>query len=253
MLDLGPVDLLVPVVMILVATLYIPLTAGHLLLRADFTCFIDFYQFQQIWFQRFWSFFGWLSKPLFAPDIEATLNSAHGIVLDVGSGAGDWLYALSPCRNPKISKVILLEPNPHFHARLRASAEENGLAGKYEIIGCRAEDLEYEGIQLQTIDTIVTVHVLCSIPSPEKVIDKLYNFLRPGGRWLVYEHVRSNRAPAATWPRKRSLPQRAKCHKLSSHRDHEFSLAAVLGWLQPHTRDGKAIAVRRSMGERETW
>lgn len=88
MLDLGPVDLLVPVVMILVATLYIPLTAGHLLLRADFTCFIDFYQFQQIWFQRFWSFFGWLSKPLFAPDIEATLNSAHGIVLDVGSGAG---------------------------------------------------------------------------------------------------------------------------------------------------------------------
>jgi precorrin-6B methylase 2 len=206
MLDLGPVDLLVPVVMILVAALYIPLTAGHLLLRADFACFIDIHCFQQIWFQRFWSFFGWLSKPLFAPDIEATLTSAHGIVLDVGSGAGDWLYALSPRRNPNISKVILLEPNSHFHARLRANAEENGLDGKYEIIGCRAEDLEREGIQLQTIDTIVTIHVLCSIPSSEKVVSELYKFLRPGGRWLVYEHVRSNRAPAAAWQSKWSLP-----------------------------------------------
>ncbi|KAL1581674.1 hypothetical protein WHR41_09495 [Cladosporium halotolerans] len=152
-----------------------------------------------MWFQRFWSFFGWLSIPLFAPDIEATLASAHGIVLDVGSGAGDWLYALSPRRNPNISKVILLEPNAHFHARLRLSAQENGLAGRYEIIGCRAKDPEHEGIQLQTIDTIVTVHVLCSVPSPQQVVGELYNFLKPVGRWLVYEHVRSNRAPAAAW------------------------------------------------------
>lgn len=197
MLNLGPFDLFVPIFMLFIALLYLPITAAILLVKADFARLANFQRLQQAWFQRFWSFFGWLSAPLFAPDVETILAEAQGVVLDVGSGAGDWLYCLSPRQNSKISEVLLLEPNTNFHARLRASAERNGLAGRYEILGCKAEELECEGVNRQSVDTIVTVHVLCSIPKPEDVAHQLYDYLKPGGRWLVYEHVLSTKAPVA--------------------------------------------------------
>jgi hypothetical protein len=35
------------------------------------------------------------------------------------------------------------------------------------------------------------VQCLCSIPTPEKIIKELYPLLKPGGKWLVYEHVKT--------------------------------------------------------------
>jgi SAM-dependent methyltransferase len=46
-------------------------------------------------------------------------------------------------------------------------------------------------VQRGSVDTIVTVQCLCSIPGPERVIRDLYPLLKPGGRWIVYEHVRT--------------------------------------------------------------
>lgn len=67
-----------------------------------------------------------------------------------------------------------------------------GLGDVYEIIGCGAEELGVKGeVERGSVDTIITVQCLCSIPTPEVIIRELYPLLKPGGTWLVYEHVRT--------------------------------------------------------------
>jgi hypothetical protein len=34
------------------------------------------------------------------------------------------------------------------------------------------------------------VMCLCSIPEPRRNMAQLYGYLKPGGRWYVYEHVK---------------------------------------------------------------
>ena len=46
-------------------------------------------------------------------------------------------------------------------------------------------------MQKESIDTIITVQCLCSIPTPELIIKDLFPLLKPGGQWLVYEHVKT--------------------------------------------------------------
>ncbi|PTU18474.1 hypothetical protein P175DRAFT_0442089 [Aspergillus ochraceoroseus IBT 24754] len=146
--------------------------------------------FQKFWFARFWHFFGEKFKFLFAPDIEALLPQAHGVVLEVGSGSGDWMYLFAPERNRNVTKLLLLEPNREFHETLRTRAEQLGLKDRCEVLDGGVEDLQRLGIEPGTIDTISTVHVLCSVSAPEVLITKLYECLKPGGDWVVYEHVK---------------------------------------------------------------
>lgn len=42
-----------------------------------------------------------------------------------------------------------------------------------------------------SFDTVVTSCTLCSVPNPLRVLMELYRVLRPGGRLLMFEHVRS--------------------------------------------------------------
>lgn len=189
MLSLGPFDLLVPVICILTAIIYIPITF-IILVKNRSPQLRSWSAFRQAWFARFWSFFGWGSRWLFASDVEAVLSQAHGVVLDVGTGSGDWLYLFSPERNKDISKLLLLEPNGGFHPALQRRAQKLGLSDRCEILNGGVEDLERIGIQKETIDTIATIHVLCSVSSPQRSIKELFQYLKPGGRWLVYEHIK---------------------------------------------------------------
>lgn len=201
MLDLGPLDLVVPVIILIITIIYLPITFVVLLGNLKFSQLTTRHAFQQAWFERFWVFFGSASKPLFAKDVEATLAEANGVVLDVGTGSGDWLYLFAPPRNKHISTLILLEPNRNFHGVLRMRAEKLGLADRCDIIDGGVKDLERIGIQTGTIDTITTVHVLCSVEAPQALIKELYAYLKPGGQWLVYEHIkiRNEKTLAAHW------------------------------------------------------
>ena len=54
------------------------------------------------------------------------------------------------------------------------------------------EELQTKGgMQKESIDTIMTVQCLCSVPTPEIIIKELYPLLKPGGQWLVYEHIKT--------------------------------------------------------------
>ncbi|KAI0357105.1 hypothetical protein OH77DRAFT_1588519 [Trametes cingulata] len=53
-----------------------------------------------------------------------------------------------------------------------------------------------------TVDTLVSVLTICSIPEPERTVNALVNdVLKPGGTLLFYEHVLSDRPDVAWWQR----------------------------------------------------
>ena len=51
--------------------------------------------------------------------------------------------------------------------------------------------LKEYGLEPETVDTVASVQVLCSVPKPEAVAKDLYRLLKPGGQMIVYEHVKS--------------------------------------------------------------
>lgn len=60
------------------------------------------------------------------------------------------------------------------------------------LIGCGAQDRETlcaYGITQLSVDTVVTFSVLCSVPSPKETCEFLYSLLKPGGQWVLVEHV----------------------------------------------------------------
>lgn len=94
----------------------------------------------------------------------------------------------------KVVKIYGVEPCLDLHPELRRNIRAAGLSDIYTIVGCGAEDtdkLREHGITPESVDTIVTVKVLCSIPSPEKTMASLYGLLVPGGHWLVFEHTQN--------------------------------------------------------------
>ncbi|KAI1112643.1 S-adenosyl-L-methionine-dependent methyltransferase [Nemania sp. NC0429] len=137
-----------------------------------------------------------------------------GVVLEVGPGSGLWVDVFSDrgteaegaqrssTARGKITRVYGVEPNPSHHAALRRAVVAAGLQDVYEIVPVGIEDLssssssgnkkkKWDGsIEPGSVDCVVTILCLCSIPDPEQHIRELYGLLRPGGRWYVFEHVR---------------------------------------------------------------
>ncbi|KAI0967359.1 S-adenosyl-L-methionine-dependent methyltransferase [Xylaria arbuscula] len=146
-----------------------------------------------------------------------------GVVLEIGSGAGYWVDLFSDrhlyekqegsdeqkgqlvkradTARTKITHVYGVEPNASHHAALRRAVSAAGLEDIYEVVPVGIEDLssvspangrkKWDGsIEPESVDCIVSVLCLCSIPDPKRHIRELYELLRPGGRWYIYEHVR---------------------------------------------------------------
>ena len=101
----------------------------------------------------------------------------------------------------KIIKVYGVEPSADLHEELRRKVKESGLTDVYEIVPCGVEDvveLKRHGIVLGSIDTLLSVQVLCSVPDPDEMMRRLYALIRPGGKFIVYEHVKS-KDPLSQW------------------------------------------------------
>ena len=122
----------------------------------------------------------------------------------------------------KITKVYGVEPVFDLHQSLREKIKASGLVDVYEIVPCGIEDvveLKKHGLVLESVDTILSVQVLCSVPDPSEMLRRLYALLKPGGQLIVYEHVKSKDimssvvqskfSPSETMPSVRKLTQRS--------------------------------------------
>lgn len=195
----GPFDLVLPPIVLLTSIVTLPFT----LLTLPFTYSTSESSFSHRWFKHFWWWFGPASKPIFASRVRPLLAEAKGVVLDIGPGSGVWMsdFGQIARESPnRIQKIYGVEPNLQFHKQLLDNAKKNGLECVYEPIAARADQLEGRGIKKGSVDTIITVHVLCSVgPHASELVKDLYECLKPGGQWLVFEHVASRHAPVKMW------------------------------------------------------
>jgi len=101
-------------------------------------------------------------------------------------------------RPPLITHVYGLEPNIHMHAQLQKAIDAEGLTDIYTILPSGASDLDAlrgAGLEAGSVDTVLTVRVLCTLGEEhlEGAVAGLFECLKPGGQWLVFEHVRNER------------------------------------------------------------
>jgi SAM-dependent methyltransferase len=124
----GPLNLLRPLLLMSYSLAYLVPTVAQLVSNFQFKTFFDIDEFKDVWFARFWAFFGPKAREVAAPFVMPLLqNNARGVCLDIGPGSGQWLYLFQRANNPEITKIYGIEPNPGMHKALRENAVKAGL------------------------------------------------------------------------------------------------------------------------------
>jgi SAM-dependent methyltransferase len=198
-----------------VSTTFFIITAAKLISKGDFDTLRSRKKFGEAWFGNFWHFMGpkaqeeaaeWVIPLLegrvqngrATVETDAVSHALEGVVLEIGAGSGMWTKVLADVARSSETgegrtsiKVYGVEPNPMSAAALKRRVEQLGLDGRYEVIPVGIQDLQKESpLKPGSVDCIMTVQCLCSIPEPEKNMRLLYEYLKKGGLWYVYEHVR---------------------------------------------------------------
>jgi ubiquinone/menaquinone biosynthesis C-methylase UbiE len=155
------------------------------------------------WGRGFTALYDWMIKSTEEEGLREmrreTLAKASGRTIDLGAGTGANL-GLYP---DSVTELVLAEPDPHMLRKLRPKAEEAGVDA--EIVQAGAEDLPFED---SSFDTAVFTLVLCTVPDPAAALAEAARVLRPGGRLLFVEHVRSEEAGLARWQDRLERPWR---------------------------------------------
>ena len=111
------------------------------------------------------------------------LADARGRVLEIGGGTGANLRFY----DGNVESLVVTEPEPAMLRRLQRKAREQAPPAK--VLRAPAEDLPFED---DTFDTVVSTLVLCGVNDQPRALREARRVLRPGGRLLFLEHVRSD-------------------------------------------------------------
>jgi len=122
---------------------------------------------------------------------RALLAGAHGAVLEIGAGTGLNLRAYP---RTGIDRLVVLEPDPNMARHLRDRLADAPLTP--EVVQAPAERIPFPD---DTFDVVTGTLVLCEPDDPAVVLAEVARVLKPGGRYLFYEHVRSDEPGLARW------------------------------------------------------
>jgi SAM-dependent methyltransferase len=127
------------------------------------------------------------------------LAAARGRVVELGAGTGLNLRHYPDA----VEELILVEPDAAMRRKLARRVRRSGRAA--EIVDAGAERLPLDD---QSVDTIVSTLVLCTVDDPEQSLQEIARVLRPGGELLFLEHVRAESPRLARWQDRLSGPWR---------------------------------------------
>lgn len=108
------------------------------------------------------------------------LAPVKGDVLEIGAGTGLNL----PHYGPQITSLTLTEASPHMLERLKQEVPTH--RPDADALLAPAESLP---IYDDSMDHVVSTLVLCSVGDQQKVLSEVRRVLRPGGSFVLLEHV----------------------------------------------------------------
>jgi ubiquinone/menaquinone biosynthesis C-methylase UbiE len=155
---------------------------------------------------------------------DRLLASATGDVLEIGGGTG----ANLPCYGPAVGSLTITEPQPPMLRRLERAVRTHRPDAR--VLRAPAEDLPFDD---HSFDVAVSTLVLCGVDDQPRALRELRRVLRPGGRLLFIEHVRSaDQATARLQDRMNWLNRLVVCcdcnrPTLDSIRAADFTVAQV--------------------------
>ena len=145
-------------------------------------------------------------------DLVAPLS---GRVLEVGAGTG-----LNLAHYPEaVTELVLTEPEDAM-ARLLERRPE---AARAAVVRASADALPFPDAHF---DAVVCTLVLCSVPRPDAALAEIRRVLKPGGRVVFVEHVRSPDARRARWQDRLNRPWRAFNVGCNCNRDTQAAIRA---------------------------
>lgn len=145
-----------------------------------------------------------------------TLAQATGRTIDLGAGTGvnRDLFPAS------VTELVLVEPGPHMLEKLRAKVVEGS---GVRIVQAPAQRLPFED---ESFDTAVFTLVLCTVPDPSSALAEAARVLKPGGKLLFVEHVRSEDPGLARWQDRLEKPWRFLADGCHCNRDTVATIEA---------------------------
>jgi len=111
------------------------------------------------------------------------VRDALGATIEIGAGTGGNLAHYPP----DLERLVLVEPDRRMLRRLRARA--GAMRPDADVVEASADRLPFPD---ESFDTAVVTFVLCTVPDPATALAEIRRVLRPGGRLLLAEHVRSD-------------------------------------------------------------
>src|SRR3954452_1697215 len=120
-------------------------------------------------------------RVLFAGGREWACSHGQGDVLEIAVGSGRNLEFY-----PAGTNLTAIEFSPEM---LELATQRAGELGRE--VDLRIGDAQALEFADESFDTIVCTLALCTIPNPGEAVAEAHRVLRPGGRYVAFEHVRS--------------------------------------------------------------
>jgi ubiquinone/menaquinone biosynthesis C-methylase UbiE len=95
---------------------------------------------------------------------------------------------------------VISEPDPYMMRRLREKFSRASIEAK--VVDAPAEELPFPDA---SFDTVLSVHVLCSVADLPKSLSEVRRVLKPDGQFRFFDHVRS-RSPIGAFAQDAVLP-----------------------------------------------
>ncbi|KAH6645330.1 methyltransferase type 11 [Truncatella angustata] len=121
--------------------------------------------------------------------VPSLVKAARGVVLELGPGPGNQIHRYE---TSVVDFVYAVDPVAHHYQNdIAAKLANHSLRDRYKLITCGIEDsdiLRSAGVVEGSMDTVLSIQVLCAINDPKLVMKEIYKLLKPGGRFIFWEH-----------------------------------------------------------------